>query len=291
MPVIPNPGRSRSADRGEKQMQTFNTDEAILRFFRDDIGGILITDGDGNVLYEDEKTAFIRTEKTNWKAACPAPRPGQKGEAWDLLHSESGRTYMVITSTITDEDGQKQIHHLVDTSLYMGLYRDISDLSQKLRAEKERDGLTGLYNKGKFMEMKRSLFGKQDAIAVFNMDVNDLKTMNDRHGHEAGDRLIRKAAESLKRIEARNIIPFRVGGDEFVVIAIHVSREDAEKIGQRWAEGLAELNRAADNTPCVIACGFAFGEKGYDLEEVLKLADRRMYEDKKRLKEEQKERF
>ena len=271
-------------------MQRFDTDGAILRFFRDDIGGILITDESGRVVYEDEKTAFIRKEKTNWKAACPQPRPDQRGEAWDLLHSESGRTYMVITSTITDESGQKQIHHLVDTSVYMGLYRDISDLSLKLRAEKERDGLTGLYNKGKFLEMKRNLFEKQDEIAVFNMDVNDLKAINDRDGHEAGDRLIKKAAESLKRIEARNIIPFRVGGDEFIVIAIHVSREEAEKIGQRWRDGLAEMNRAADNLPCVIACGFAFGEKEDDLEDILKLADLRMYKDKKAIKERNRER-
>ena len=269
-------------------MQPADRDSAILRFFRDDIGGILITDGAGNILYEDEKTAFIRKKKTNWKAACPPPRSEQQGEKWDLLHSESGRSYMVITSTFTDGEGQKQIHHLVDTSLYMGLYRDINDYSRKLQTEKEHDGLTGLYNKGKFMEMKDSLFARQDAIAVFNLDVNNLKTMNDRQGHEAGDRLIRKAAESLKKIEARNIMPFRVGGDEFIVIAIHVSREEAEQIGRKWAEGLAELNRAEDGIPCTIACGFAFGEKGYDLEEVLALADRRMYEDKKKIKEQNK---
>ena len=255
-------------------MQPADRDSAILRFFRDDIGGILITDGAGNILYEDEKTAFIRKKKTNWKAACPPPRSEQQGEKWDLLHSESGRSYMVITSTFTDGEGQKQIHHLVDTSLYMGLYRDINDYSRKLQTEKEHDGLTGLYNKGKFMEMKDSLFARQDAIAVFNLDVNNLKTMNDRHGHEAGDRLIRKAAESLKKIEARNIMPFRVGGDEFTVI---LSGRD-----------LLKLNRAEDGIPCTIACGFAFGEKGYDLEEVLALADRRMYEDKKKIKEQNK---
>ena len=47
------------------------------------------------------------------------------------------------------------------------------------------------------------------------------------------------------------------------------------------AEGLAELNRVQDGVPCAVACGFAFGEKGYDLEEILTLADGRMYEDKK----------
>lgn len=262
-------------------MQQADMNDLILRFFRDDIGGILITDENGAILYEDEKTAFIRTEKTNWKTACPPPTPGQRGEMWDLLYSESGRTYMVITSTFTDEGGIRQIHYLADTSLYMGLYRDMSEYSRNMQKEKEHDGLTGLYNKGKFMEMKQSLFMNQDTIAVFNMDVNNLKAMNDLHGHEAGDRLIRKAAESLKRIEARNIMPFRVGGDEFIVIAIHVSREEAERIRQKWREGLAELNKAQDGIPCTIACGFVFAEKGYDLEKTLALADRRMYEDKK----------
>ena len=67
------------------------------------------------------------------------------------------------------------------------------------------------------------------------------------------------------------------------------SREEAEKIGQRWRDGLAEMNRAADNLPCVIACGFAFGEKEDDLEDILKLADLRMYEDKKAIKERNRE--
>ena len=116
---------------------------------------------------------------------------------------------------------------------------------------------------------------------MFNMDVNNLKQMNDQFGHDAGDRLLRKAAESMKRIEARNIIPFRIGGDEFVVVAIHVNREGAEKILKDWEEGLAELNRKDSETCCEIACGFAFGEKGFNLEEVFAEADRLMYEDKK----------
>lgn len=255
-------------------------DSFILRFFRDDIGGILITDEHGKTLYEDEKAAFIRLEKTNWETACPPPRIGQRAEIWDLLRSENGKTYMVLTSTYAENDELFQIHHLVDTSYYMELYREITEYSRDLKAERDHDSLTGLYNKGKFMEFKRSLFQQQETIAVFNLDVNNLKTMNDTLGHEMGDRLIKKAAQSLKAISARNVIPFRVGGDEFIVVAIHVNREGAEEIRRKWEKALAELNRQEDNTPCVIACGFAFGEKGYDLEKVLALADRRMYLDK-----------
>ena len=262
-------------------MAEMKTDELILRFFKEDIGGILITGENGEILYEDGKTAFIRQEKTNWEKACPAPRDGQKGERWDLIRSGSGETYMVTTSTFTDGKGLRQIHHLADTSEYTELYRNMSDYSRMLRNEKDYDGLTGLYNRSKFMEMKRTLLRNQDEIAIFNMDVNNLKQVNDTLGHEAGDRLIRKAAESLKRIEARNVIPFRVGGDEFVVAVIHMDQTDAEKIRQTWEKALAELNEGEDDLPCTVACGSAFGEKGYDLEEVLARADQAMYEDKK----------
>jgi len=261
-------------------MRPIDTDAAILHFFRDEIGGILINDEAGNILYNDGSTAFIIKEKTNWKAACPKPVKGQKAEMWDLLRNETGKTYMVVTSTSGHEDGLVQIHHLVDTSLYMDLYKDLAAYSKLLRMEKDHDGLTGLYNRAKFNEMSNALFSRQETIAVFNMDVNNLKQMNDNNGHEAGDRLLKKAAESLKKVEARNIIPFRVGGDEFLLVALHVNEAEALKIRESWEDGLAELNRKDDGTYCEIACGFVYADKGFHWDEVLALADQRMYEDK-----------
>ena len=131
------------------------------------------------------------------------------------------------------------------------------------------------------MALKASLFQAQDSLAVFNLDVNNLKYMNDYFDHEAGDALINKAAESLRRIEARNVMTFRVGGDEFMAVALHLSREDALQLKEAWEEGLAECNFRNDGVECVIACGFAYGEKGYDLEALLAEADQQMYEDKK----------
>ena len=266
------------------QQEEPTLDQVILRFFRKDIGGLLITDDTGKVIYEDEKTSFIQLEKTNWKAACPAPRPGQTCETWDLLRSEPKKTYMVTTSTYSDRGGIKQIHFLVDISLYMDLYREMTDYSKAMQTEKDHDALTGLYNKGKFEELKRTLFARQETIAVYNMDLNFLKEANDTLGHTAGDQLIMKAADSLKHIAARNVLPFRVGGDEFITVAIQVDREKAEKIRQNWEEGLAELNRREDGLPCTIACGFVYGERGFDLDEVFARADRLMYENKLAIK-------
>jgi diguanylate cyclase (GGDEF)-like protein len=252
----------------------------ILRFFTEDVGGIFITGKGGEVLYEDERTRLLLRESTNWDAACPPPREGQRGERWDLLHKESGQSFMVVTSTLREGDELMQLHYLVDSSEYMELFRDMGSYFKALKQEKELDGLTGLYNKGKFLSLKQSLFRKQKSLAVFNMDVNNLKYVNDNFGHEAGDKLIRKAADSIRQIEARNVLPFRVGGDEFIVAALHLSREEAEQLRARWEAGLAELNRADDGIRCVIACGMAYGEEGYDLEALLAEADKRMYEDK-----------
>ena len=261
-----------------------DVNELILNFFRDDICGILITDAEGKILYSDRKSSFIQRGKTNWAAACPPPRAGQKGELWDLLDNARGDTFMVVTSTCVEADGMLQIHHLIDTSVYMGLYRDINQYSKTLQREKERDGLTGLYNKGKFISLKNSLFQNQDSIAIYNMDVNFLKQMNDNLGHEAGDKLLKKAAASLRKIEARNVLTFRVGGDEFMAVGLHLTREEAEAVRGKWEAGLKELNEADDGIRCVIACGMVYGEKGYDLDALLKQADELMYEDKKAIK-------
>ncbi|MBR3555306.1 MAG: GGDEF domain-containing protein [Oscillospiraceae bacterium] len=255
--------------------------ELILRFFTEDVGGILITGKDGEVLYEDGRARLIRLGNTNWDVACPPLREGQRGERWDLLHKDSGQSYMVVSSTMREGEELVQLHHLVDSSDYMELFRDMGSYSKSLKQEKERDGLTGLYNKGKFLSLKQTLFRNQSSLAVFNMDVNNLKYLNDNFGHEAGDKLIQKAAESLRRIEARNVIPFRVGGDEFIVVALHLRREEAEQLRADWEVGLRELNRPDDGIHCVIACGMAYGEEGYDLEELMAEADREMYEDKK----------
>ena len=254
--------------------------EIILRFFMEDVGGILVTDGQGCVLFEDERARLIRQGETNWEAACPPPREGQRGERWDLLHRDSGQSYMVVTSTVRDGETLLQLHHLVDSSDYMELFRDMGDYSKTLKHEKEHDGLTGLYNKGKFLALKDTLFRNQKSLAVFNMDVNNLKYLNDNFGHEAGDKLILKAAESLKRIERRNVLPFRVGGDEFLVVAMHMSREEAQQLRARWEAGLQEINEPDDGIRCVVACGMAYGEEGYELEALLAEADERMYEDK-----------
>lgn len=106
-----------------------------------------------------------------------------------------------------------------DVNIYniIRLFIENSLLKEQVVYESEHDKMTGLFNKGKYMSLLEQRFGNPSAIAIYNMDVNNLKYMNDTYGHEMGDRLIVKAAESLKAVQSENIIGFRLGGDEFIL--------------------------------------------------------------------------
>ena len=274
-----------SSRRQLRKGTTVNIEEIIQHFIMEDLRGFLVTDEEGRILYEDEKSAFIDRANSNWTIACPPPREGQKAEEWDLTDSLHEKSFMVLTSTARLDGKLIQLHHLTDVSMYTHIYRHINEYSRLLQEETEHDPMTGLYNKGKFMDLARSLFRKQDAIAIYNLDVNNLKYMNDTYGYDAGDKLIKKAADSIHRVSARNIMGFRMGGDEFAMIGLHLSEEEAVHLLETWKKGLEELNQADDGITCVIACGMVYGKKEYDFDELMARADQLMYEDKKRKKD------
>ena len=164
------------------------------------------------------------------------------------------------------------------------LFIENSLLREKVTFESEHDHLTGLYNKGKYLELLKSEFPFYDSIAVFNMDVNYLKRTNDTLGHEAGNRLLTKAADSLKAVSNEKVYPFRLGGDEFMLVAANLDEDAIQKIKSDWKKKLEELNTLDPEIECVIACGLVFGKKPYDLADILAKADLLMYQDKRAIK-------
>jgi len=158
-------------------------------------------------------------------------------------------------------------------------------MREQIVYESEHDQLTGLFNKGKYLSMMEEFFPTCKRIAIYNMDVNYLKRTNDTYGHEAGDALIVKAAKSLLAVERENVRGYRMGGDEFMLIGWDLEEAEAEQVKSEWEEALRKLNEEdAGGIECVIACGLAYGGGGHDLQELLKTADERMYENKVAIK-------
>ncbi len=191
----------------------------------------------------------------------------------------SGQKYAIYFSSWPnmDKDSMKEKTLLSVIKLYV----ENGIMKEKLRYTSEHDGLTGLYNKAKYLEMMDGEYQDMDSIGIFNFDVNNLKVINDNQGHEAGDKLLIKAANSIRKVTSNRVHGYRMGGDEFLMIASNVTKEEVDSLKSRWEAELGRLNLVDDGINCVVAVGVVYGEKGYNFSELMKKADELMYEDKK----------
>lgn len=164
----------------------------------------------------------------------------------------------------------------------MGLIHDLSmqiAYYRRMLETFERDALTGLYRREKFEEYTKTDIAERTAAVVF-FDVNGLKQVNDTRGHETGDTLLQKAAESIAVFRSNRSQVFRLGGDEFAAVLIDFEPHEIHDIILCWKERLAELNNSG--IVCSIAFGVAFSdEDGASFSELLQKADDRMYENKR----------
>lgn len=213
----------------------------------------------------------------------------------DAEYDEEGFTCCCSGKTLTDvgyrmlitekdEEDHTAFSMLVNEFKF---YIENALMQEAIIFESEHDRLTGLFNKGKFIELQENLFEGADSITVYNMDVNYLKRTNDLLGHRAGDLLIKKAADSIKAITghntSHNVYGFRTGGDEFIVVAVNLSLAESEELLKKWRAGLDELNRD-DGPECIIACGMCHKNAPFSFNEVFSEADNLMYEEKRAIK-------
>ena len=143
------------------------------------------------------------------------------------------------------------------------------------------DQMTGLLNRRAYSEKLEQL-SKQPPVpcTVVMADINGLKETNDTLGHEAGDELIIGAAECLKESFAGVDAIYRVGGDEFIVIAECPEAEAKQRL-EHMEKVCADWKGRFING-ISISCGAASTEAFSDMDSLLKAADQRMYDHKRR---------
>lgn len=159
------------------------------------------------------------------------------------------------------------------------IIRNNAERAKQMETLAEIDGMTGLYNRSKYLGILSNTFEEQDNVAVIFWDINNLKIINDSKGHETGDLLIRTVADSIRMLVKGKNKAFRIGGDEFVMIMNNSDENDAIKMIEVWRKNIAEIqtNHPFDVSASV---GYASG-KGKDLKEIINAADKMMYEEKK----------
>lgn len=159
-----------------------------------------------------------------------------------------------------------------------------------------RDMLTNLYNRRGFElffnEFCRECIDTKETLALLLFDMDDLKRINDDHGHAEGDYSLCAIAESMNFASKNGEICVRSGGDEFIMIAKGYTEEMANEFVARMREHLKNIN-ARDNKPFTVdfSVGYCIKVPSSDTggiteisEKYLKTADVKMYEEKKKHK-------
>ncbi|MBN1771968.1 MAG: GGDEF domain-containing response regulator [Deltaproteobacteria bacterium] len=152
------------------------------------------------------------------------------------------------------------------------------------------DELTGLYNRRGVLtagtQTVQLARRRATGLWVLYADVDGLKAINDRFGHEAGDSALIDAAHALRASFRASDVIGRLGGDEFVVLAIDATPESREILLHRIARNL-EMRNADSQAPfaleLTVGCArFDPGEAGTDLTELLRRADNALYQERGR---------
>jgi diguanylate cyclase (GGDEF)-like protein/PAS domain S-box-containing protein len=177
-----------------------------------------------------------------------------------------------------------QMHNPALTGVVINA-RDISQtraFQERLAHEAAHDALTGLPNRRRMQDALGATL-RSGAVGVLFVDLDGFKPVNDAHGHEAGDELLRQVSQRLNSCVRENDVLARVGGDEFVILmpGVHDTTD---------TEAMCGRIRAAIETPFVIdgnevvigaSVGVHLAPHSGDPDEALRAADHAMYTIKK----------
>lgn len=172
----------------------------------------------------------------------------------------------------------------------IGVYTDITErvqMEEELRAMALRDTLTGLYNRRGFFliadqQLKIANRENRQLIVLF-ADFDGLKAINDTYSHQQGDRALQETARALEENFRESDVIGRVGGDEFVVLALESNQASPEVLVERLQGCLADFNEQSQLPfSLAVSVGWVCYEPGssLSLDELINRADQAMYKQK-----------
>ena len=162
------------------------------------------------------------------------------------------------------------------TRIYNKILKENQTARKKLSREAAHDRLTGLFNRGAYEMMLKSV--DTDHMALILIDVDYFKEVNDTYGHDMGDRVLKRVADILKKSFRSVDVVCRIGGDEFVVIMTRADSTMSELVKGKIARANELLQNPADDLPPVsLSVGVAFADRKNAKGDIFKDADTALY--------------
>ena len=154
-----------------------------------------------------------------------------------------------------------------------------------------KESMTDLYNRRGFeqhsLEIYKKALDEDKEFALIEMDMDNLKKINDTYGHAAGDEAIETVAKVLKSVSCSREICSRVGGDEFWIIAYEYTAEQLEDYINRFNKCLDSENKTGQRDYDIL---MSFGgmickpSSEYTMDKFMSIVDERMYKNKQERK-------
>ena len=248
-------------------------------------------------LDEDQIDEFAKQVGPHGKASASALGRSESqvdrisGREWNALRAQlrvRGRTVgMMTVATMVD-----RVFNASDMLFVAAVADQVAmaiDRARQFASEARTDHLTGLANRREFervMEREVALAERHNRrLALMMIDLDNLKRINDKLGHSAGDTALRHVAQQLLRVVRASDLCARVGGDEFAVAMPETEIDRAREVATR-------LRRAVDQAglgmrvpeQVEVSVGIAAWSQGQDWQTTYQAADRDLYEDKRRRK-------
>jgi diguanylate cyclase (GGDEF)-like protein len=154
------------------------------------------------------------------------------------------------------------------------------------------DALTNVYNRRGFLEIGGNYFksfredkGKRRkneiaSLAFIFLDIDDFKKINDKYGHQRGDRALKQLAKFLKLTFRKTDLIGRWGGEEFVILLVNVSKVNAQRITQKLCQVIFQTKIVGLHL--TVSVGLIVPKKEKTLAVIINKADKLMYQAKKR---------
>jgi len=272
---------------GRILLEYINEIDLLIREASD---GIFITDLDGNFTEVNKKArlllGYTRDEllQMNAKGLIAVEVDPSPIHFENLKAGES----LLVERILTSKDGRhlpvEVSAKMIGSDKILAIVRDISQRKQaeeQLKYASQHDALTGLYNRGFFeAEMGRLERSREFPISILMVDLDHLKKVNDSHGHDIGDLLLKRVANVLTKAFRKEDIIARIGGDEFAVLLPKTSAVFVNDLVMRVRQSINDDNNENPEIPLRLSLGVDTSNSPLPLSVVLKRADQNLYHDK-----------